>query len=407
MAAKYHITKRGEPGICRAAHSCPLGGADEHFDNPKAAAQAYEQKMTAQLMPGGMQKDSLGLASLNKLVKVSTDREILEAAVQKGSDRTFKSLSNNSEAPGDLLVAARAKARDEGVKDGLLAHPNYPVASMSGSDFAKAYKLRKKAGRWDEDSLITSDAFNDDHLAALQADPPKDYLGRTVTVDTNNAIRNPNNNLSLGKRVELAELSFNNMRAAQSSGLYPAERIADLPEDKVYWGNVYTETNPDYVAGYGEWALRHQDSRQAKDIARHVANNPQAPAKTLDSIARSGMASLEVYKNLNTSDETKDFLAMNDTTAASMRKIERLQVARGGDLRASLMKENSPSGTVHPYGRNRGYSTTTVNFDPQKVKDAGLTASDIHVLMNSRQYNAGAHYDEATGVFSGSVDSTD
>lgn len=405
--AKYHITKKGEPGVCRAAHSCPLGGADEHFDNPKAAAQAYEQKMTEQLMPAGMKKDDLGLASLNKLAKVSSDREVLEAAVQRGSDRTFKSLSTNSEAPGDLLVAAHAKAGDESVKDALLVHKNYPVASMSGSDFARAYKLRQKEGSWATDPLISSDGFSDDHLSALQADPPKDYTGRTLTVTASSAVRNPNNKLSLEKRVELAEVSYSNVGAAQKSGLYPADRIADLPEDKVYWGNVYSEENSAYVDGYGDWAVKHQESHQAADIARHVANNPKASSETLDRIARAGMASQEVYKNPNTSDATKDLLAKTDATAASLRKIEKLEAERGDDFRKSLMKPDDGGGTVHPYGRYRGYSTTTVNFDPAKVKEAGLTAADVHVLMDSRRFNAGARYDEATGVFTGSVDSTD
>lgn len=404
--AKFHITKKGEPGVCRAHYSCPLGGEEEHFATAKEASQAYEKKMTEQLVPAGMQKDAIGLASLNKLSKVSTDREVLEAAVERGSDRTFKGLAANPETPGDLLVAARVKAGDEAVKDALLSHENYPVSSMSGPDFARAYHLKQR-GSWRADSLIASDDFSDTHLEALRADPPKDYRGNALPVTASSAVMNPNNKLSLAKRVELAEASYNAVGAAQRSGLYPAERIADLPEDKIYWGNVYRETNSAYVDGYGEWAVQHADDHKAKDIARHVANNENASPETLDNLAKADLAPQEVYKNPNTSEATKDYLAQHNTTAASLRKIEKLEEKHGGKLRQALTKEGADNGTHHPYGPNRGYSITTVHFDPVKVKAAGLSASDIHVLMDSRQYNAGAGYNEDTGVFKGSVDSTD
>lgn len=41
--AKYHITGKGEPGLCRAnKKACPLGGLDEHYDSPEAAMKAFE-----------------------------------------------------------------------------------------------------------------------------------------------------------------------------------------------------------------------------------------------------------------------------------------------------------------------------------------------------------------------------
>lgn len=406
--AKYHITKRGEPGYCRAEHNCPLGGSDEHYATAQDAAKAYEKKMTEALVPAGVQKDSLGLASLNKLAKVSTDRETLAAAVAKGSDRTFKSLSANGAAPGDLLVAARVKASGEDVKDALLAHDNYPVSAMSGSDFVKAYQLREaKQGAWANDKLVSSDDFSDEHLEALRANPGKDYTGRPRAVNPHAAIANPHNKLSLENRVKLSEASWSNMGAAQRSGAYPAERIQDLPEEVVYWGNVYREQNPAYVAGYGEWALKHSEDYKAADIARHVASNEHATPEVLDKLGRAGMAPREVYSNPNTSDETKDHLAASDPKVGSLRKIEKLQESHGGKLMESLVSDEGGGGTVHPYGRYRGYSTTTVRFDPEKVKAAGMTGADVHTLMNSGQFNAGARYDEATGIFTGSVDSTD
>lgn len=48
--AKYHITAAGDPAPCKATKkACPRGGADEHYESKEAAAQAYEQKMDAQM----------------------------------------------------------------------------------------------------------------------------------------------------------------------------------------------------------------------------------------------------------------------------------------------------------------------------------------------------------------------
>lgn len=41
--ARYHITKKGEPGKCTAQPgNCPLGGEGEHYDSPEAARDAFE-----------------------------------------------------------------------------------------------------------------------------------------------------------------------------------------------------------------------------------------------------------------------------------------------------------------------------------------------------------------------------
>lgn len=49
--AKYHITKKGEPGVCRATKTCPLGGESEHYSNKEEAAKAFEEKQSENLIP--------------------------------------------------------------------------------------------------------------------------------------------------------------------------------------------------------------------------------------------------------------------------------------------------------------------------------------------------------------------
>ncbi len=45
MTAKYHVnSETGDAGLCRAEHGkCPFGSADEHYDSPLKARDAFEQ----------------------------------------------------------------------------------------------------------------------------------------------------------------------------------------------------------------------------------------------------------------------------------------------------------------------------------------------------------------------------
>lgn len=45
MSVRYHLTKDGLPGVCKAKHSCPLGGDDEHFTDKVEALAAAERKL--------------------------------------------------------------------------------------------------------------------------------------------------------------------------------------------------------------------------------------------------------------------------------------------------------------------------------------------------------------------------
>lgn len=42
--AKYHITAKGNPGLCRATKRCPLGGENEHYSTKEEAQKAYEKE---------------------------------------------------------------------------------------------------------------------------------------------------------------------------------------------------------------------------------------------------------------------------------------------------------------------------------------------------------------------------
>lgn len=54
--AKYHITAKGDPGVCRATKSCPLGGENDHFDSKEAAREAFEERQETQALVDGLRK---------------------------------------------------------------------------------------------------------------------------------------------------------------------------------------------------------------------------------------------------------------------------------------------------------------------------------------------------------------
>jgi len=59
--AKYHINNEtGKIGLCKSTQGkCPFGGADNHFTSLAGAAQAYEEKMSAQELPAPQSKRKL------------------------------------------------------------------------------------------------------------------------------------------------------------------------------------------------------------------------------------------------------------------------------------------------------------------------------------------------------------
>lgn len=61
----------------------------------------------------------------------------------------------------------------------------------------------------------------------------------------------------------------------------------------------------------------------------------------------------------------------------------------------------------HPHGVNRGYSITRRDFDVDVLNRLGFGRDEVFELVNARQYNAGVSYDPHSGVFEGTVDSTD
>lgn len=395
--AKFHITKKGEPGVCQALYSCPLGGEDEHFGTREEAQRAYEAKMTSELLPAGKSKADLGVRELNALAKVSSDPDVIDEVLARGSDRTFKNLAKNPNADKYHLMRAHKATTDQATRDELAAHPAFPVGLMSGPKFGA---LVSTATGYDQVGRLTgSDEVTDAHVdGLLQASPRSPHV--------NAILRNPNNKLSQEKVVELAERSWSAMGSAQLSNRYPADRIKDLPKDLVYWGTIDNTANSAYLDGYADWAIgqKDKDAHSANYYAARVAGNPETSSATLQKLAEADLATVEVYKHPRATPEVRALCEFKDPEVRRVAKLDRLQEQFGGRLKEEITYVEN---TNHPFGRNRGISDTRVRFNTERMAELGLDSEDIMTFMGRGRYNGGASFDPATGMFRGTVDSTD
>lgn len=411
----FHINPaNGVVSRCRAEQgNCPFGGHDgteNHYESIPEARRGFEAMMAKETLPPTAQKKAeaaptptteaapvesskpMGLADLNKAVKTTEDPAVFADALERGSSRTFGNMLANPALPSEVLAEAYGKTEDARLRERMAEHKNFPASALSVEDFGKIvsrepwYSPRVRR-------LWESDAIGDEHLAVAQGKVPRE------------AFINPNNRVTAEGAKAFGIQSWSNMGLATAGNKFPAEAIKDLDENVVYWGNVYQNRNPAYLQGYADWVATHPDSPKAAAVAGDLARNEHTPTETLDFLAKQGHALPAIYRNPRTSAATKALIASSDPEVGRIAKIEALdQRFPDGGLKGQIVKQNS---TDKPFGVNRGYSVTRVQFDMDKVRELGLNSDDIHTLMNSRQYNAGVRFDEKSGVFEGQVDSTD
>lgn len=88
--AKYHITAKGEAGLCRASKKpCPLGGSEDHYDSPEAAMKAFEE----------LQNGSFESPAFKRSKVRGSDGELL--TVFHGTDSVFDSFDNSFTGHGN------------------------------------------------------------------------------------------------------------------------------------------------------------------------------------------------------------------------------------------------------------------------------------------------------------------
>lgn len=142
VLSKYHVNKKGEPGVCRATKFCPFGGESEHYATRKEAAKAFESAMSSFTIP---ERKVLSLSErvmkldeeLNKAresgVKMSglalgrrrkTVEELVDKLVKAGktTDKTHA-----KEVLGSLVfIEERARKHDEIVSEFLSSVESVP-----------------------------------------------------------------------------------------------------------------------------------------------------------------------------------------------------------------------------------------------------------------------------------------
>lgn len=399
--AKYHINKKGEPGACYATRKCPFGDVEDHYESKELARNAYETKMTNELIPQG-NTASLGKRELNELAKITSDDALLNRMLAEGSERTLKNLARNANVDGPRLTEAYKLAQAPETRLALARNTNFPVHAMNSDDFVQVYK---DGDYKSQRNLLNDNDVNDANVKALLKVEAE--RGRfTPAVDFGAILRNSDNKLSEDMVVDLAERNWRTLDAALMSNRYPADRIASLDRELIYGSSILHSKNSTYLEAYVQWAVNNKDDangRQSQYTAGRVANNPSTPPATLHKLAENGLALEEVYRHPDATPETKALAVASSPEVARMKKLDKLEESYPGGLKNELIVNNS---TSQPY-RNRGLYDSTVKLDTSKVKALGLSKQDVFTLLKVGDYNGGYNYDENTGVFTGTIDSTD
>lgn len=394
--AKYHITKKGEAGLCTAAAgNCPLGSADNHFKTPEEATAAFEKSMEGSVLAPAAKKRPL--KELNELAKTTTEASVIEEVLARGSHRTFANLAKNPAAGMHHLVRAYNATEDPKVRSALTKHPHFPVGRMSGSEFVEALQERYKKNYEAGIELAKDPGVGDEHAHALARAMPKNVV-------VNHVLSNPSNRVSQTMAVELAT-NFNLVGAAMRSGKFPPELVPQLEPDLVYWGNVAESKDPRMLDGYATWAVekRRSGTNRVESVAREVAVNKHTSPETLHRLAEANLAVEEVYRHPSASEETRKLIRGGSEEVQRQEKLAALQAELGvSDLKGYLLTSSS---TVQPYA-HRGLRDSSFHFDREKLQAHGLTREDLVTLLGRGKYSW-MSYDEATGVVKATEDSTD
>lgn len=131
--AKYHITIKGEPGVCRASKNpCPLGGESEHYASKEEARNAYEARMA---------DESSNTAKSQRLAETLRKQKQL-ATESKRVDKAWAVLSNTND-PNDAIAmsAAWEEVKDlpqfrgySGTEDFYDTHDMFDALAVAHSD---------------------------------------------------------------------------------------------------------------------------------------------------------------------------------------------------------------------------------------------------------------------------------
>lgn len=390
MANTYHINPQtGDVSACRATQGkCPFGSSAEHYFTPEAARRGYEISM--ETVPAAV-TTALKPAALNAEAKTTTDAGVFEQIATTGSTRTFRNLVKNPAAPGSILVRVAEKA-DPATRTLVLHHSAYPVSAMTPEDYKSV--VEGSGGVYSDNGrrLLEDPEVDDDKFAAVN---------RLNIAERRRILKTPNR-VSEAVIVREVEANTTLLAAALEHNRYPLDRIPNLPKDGVSWSDAHYEKRPEVLEAYATWAGRHAGNTAGGHVARALVGNEYTPPSAIARLGEAGAALEEVYKDPRATDELRAYMRRGyGDKLGSTARIHEIEEQLQGSLRDELVVTSSTRKVA------RAAHETEFILDKKKIEAYGLTREDVLEVMGSKGYNMQASYNEATGIFTGGVDSSD
>lgn len=313
-----HTSRNGENVPCFAPPGeCPLGGP--HYETMDQADSALAERMDDSLFAPGAavapktDPSTMKLSELSQAVKDSNEPEVLDAGIERGSNRTHKNMLKNPNLSADQLKALREKSDSDEIRKGALHHKNFAVENMTSDEFAQV-ALNDERGGWSvgKDSRITDDDVDDEKFEAYVDEAAR----RKRRPNIGQALANPNNKLT-SETVYRHGSSWTTSGDAIRSGKLSPEQIESMPVEAVYWGDVDRSSDPKALQGYGNWAVKNGGFIGGA-IAGRVARNKNTPTETLDRMGNAGMGERDVYANPNASDSVRSKIRESNPEVSRM-----------------------------------------------------------------------------------------
>lgn len=382
--SKFHVNEKGEPGKCSAQNGgCPFGGESDHHASPEDARKAFEQANAEATFPV---KKERKIGELSQLAKTSNNVEILTEAVERGSDRTLRNIAINPSAPAEILAKAFDRSEDSATKLKLQSNAKFPVEKMD--KYGLIALRHDRTGRLLK--LMSSDDVTD-----AQAEIIADHLPMYIEPIVNN----PRNKVSPKVLTRLAENdSYSLMAAIDRNPKYPvADRIHSYSPEQLRIA-VSVARDPEVLTKIMRAPMDPDLREQFLQTAIANRDMPRGSLHKMAMEAKSGYTQLEIYRHKNTDSATKAELVRANTAIADLNHVENLVSAnpeKFKELDATSRTENTHGGRAR-----------SIQFDPQKVRDLGLSPADMHVYVSSIKGNRLNHakYHEQTGEFVGWID---
>lgn len=424
--AKFHINSNDEAKECTATvRACRFGPADgeNHFDTLQEAQAEAEKRVEsneggvfakkivkkekkqkqAKNTPDAPLTGHMTISELNKLAKVSEDQKVLVEAVQRNSPRIRGSVLTNEhvgvEVLRELYKTSADNAEGKAERKTITQNRNYPVEDLTADELYANIKKLVQSPIYAQ-KFYTADNIDDEKAEKIYSASPKSLSNLSEMVF------NTNNQLSKPMRKKIIDSSSNLKLEAIEKGWYKADVVERFTDGELTNAVYLHKTqNPALLNAFTDNMIK----RDFKTGWTQLSNNKDLPAESIDKIVKSGVIKQhtdELHHHKNISPETKKEIEKQSPRAAIFGKAERATGTKDVfEAQKALVKKDTSQKTEQGGLNNNSWRTTKVQLDKDKIEKAGLTKQEVQTLF-SYGYNAGGYYNEETGIFSGTIDSS-